>query len=96
MDFRRWHSLYLSPKAGKYYYRVSLKRILAKPVRGGEAIKTDRKLIASTDIDAMRTALYYCWRDDEDFIRLEFRKGAENYTLSIFHIDNNSHECFTL
>lgn len=41
MDFRRWHSLYLSPKAGKYYYRVSLKRILAKPVRGGEAIKTD-------------------------------------------------------
>ena len=76
--------------------RVSLKRKSAKPVRGGEAIKTDRKLIASTDIDAMRTALYYCWRDAEDFIRLEFRKGAENYTLSIFHIDNNSHDCFTL
>ena len=54
------------------------------------------KLVADTDIDAMRQALYYCWRDDEDFIRLEFRKGAENYTLSIFHIDNNSHECFTL
>ena len=53
-------------------------------------------LVADTDIDAMRQALYFCWRDDEDFIRLEFRKGAENYTLSIFHIDNNSHECFTL
>ena len=52
------------------------------------------KLTADSDIDAMRTALYYCWRDDEDFIRLEFRKGAENYTLSIFHIDNNSHSKF--
>ena len=53
-------------------------------------------MTADTDIDAMRQALYFCWRDDEDFIRLEFRKGAENYTLSIFHIDNNSHDCFTL
>ncbi len=53
-------------------------------------------MTADSDIDAMRTALYYCWRDNEDFIRIEFRKGAENYTLSIFHIDNNSHECFTL
>ena len=42
------------------------------------------KLVADSDMDAMRTALYYCWRDDEDFIRLEFRKGAENYTLSIY------------
>ena len=54
------------------------------------------KLTAESDMDAMRQALYFCWRDDEDFIRLEFRKGAENYTLSIFHIDNNSHDCFTL
>ena len=41
------------------------------------------KLTADSDMDAMRTALYYCWRDNEDFIRLEFRKGAENYTLSL-------------
>ena len=54
------------------------------------------KLVADTDIDAIRQALYFCWRDDEGFIRLEFRKVAENYTLSIFHIDNNSHDCFTL
>lgn len=54
------------------------------------------KFYADNDIDAMRLALFYCWRDDEDFIKVEFRKGCENYTLSIFHIDNNNHECFTL
>lgn len=44
----------------------------------------------------MRVALYYCWRDGEDFIKVKFVKDSENYTLSIFHIDNNNHECFTL
>lgn len=51
---------------------------------------------ADNDTDAMRLALFYTWRDGEDFIKVEFRKGCENYTLSIFHIDNNNHECFTL
>ena len=54
------------------------------------------KLTSDSDMDAMRTGLCFFWCDNEDFIRLEFRKGAENSTLSIFHIDNNSHECFTL
>lgn len=51
---------------------------------------------ADNDFDAMRLALFYCWRDDGDFIKVQFVKGCENYTLSIFHIDNNNHECFTL
>ena len=51
---------------------------------------------ADNDWDAMRSALYYCSRDNEDFIRIDFRKRTAHYTLSIFHIDNNSHECFTL
>lgn len=51
---------------------------------------------ADNDFDAMRLALFYCWRDDEVFIKVQFVKGCENYTLSIFHIDNNNHECFTL
>ena len=33
--------------------------------------------------------------DDEDFDRIEFRKGGENYTLRICHIDNNTHDSFT-
>lgn len=51
---------------------------------------------ACNDNDAMRLALFYCWRDDEDFDRIEFRKGGENYTLRICHIDNNTHDSFTL
>ena len=51
---------------------------------------------AYNDKDALRLALFYCWRDDEEFDRIEFRKGGENYTLRIFHIDNNNHYSFTL
>lgn len=54
------------------------------------------KFYADSDTDAMRLALYYCWLDGEDFIKVRFVKGCENYTLSIFHIDNNNQECFTI
>lgn len=54
------------------------------------------KFNADSDLDGLRLALSYCWRDGEDFIKVEFQKGAENYTLSNLHIDNNSHEVFTL
>lgn len=30
------------------------------------------------------------------FVRVEYRHGAENYTLRISHIDHNTHESFTL
>lgn len=54
------------------------------------------KFYADNDTDAMRLALFYSWRDGEDFIRVEYCKGCENYTLSILHIDKRDHECFTL
>lgn len=31
---------------------------------------------ADNDFDAMRLALFYCWRDDEDFIKVQFVKGC--------------------
>ena len=33
------------------------------------------KFYADSDTDAMRLALYYCWRDGEDFIKVRFVKG---------------------
>ena len=54
------------------------------------------KFFADSDIDAMRLALFYCWRDGEDFINVRFSKGCEDYTLRIFHTDNRNHESFTL
>ena len=54
------------------------------------------KFLADDDFDAMRRALWFCWRDGLDFERIEFRKSGENYTLSILYTNNKSHECFTL
>ena len=51
---------------------------------------------ADNDFEAIRLGLFYCWRDGDTFIKVQFVKGCENYTLSIFHIDNNNQECFTL
>ena len=54
------------------------------------------RFMADDDMDAMRKALWFCWRDGQDFIRIKYCKGCENYTLSILHIDKRDHECFTL
>ena len=51
---------------------------------------------ADDDLDSIRLSLFYCWRDGENFVRVERRQGAEHYTLRISHIDHNSHETFTL
>ena len=42
---------------------------------------------ASNDIDAMRQALYYCWRDGEGFHYVE--RVGKGYTLSITFMDKN-------
>lgn len=42
------------------------------------------KFYADNDIDAMRVALFYCWRDGEDFISVE---AANRSTLRICRID---------
>ena len=34
---------------------------------------------AYNDKDALRLALFYCWRDDEDFIKVEGYKGFIPY-----------------
>ncbi len=44
------------------------------------------KFFADDDIDAMRLALYYCWRDGEDFIKIE----CHYRTLRICMIDKNN------
>ncbi len=41
---------------------------------------------ADNDIDAMRLALFYCWRDCEDFIKIEY----QNRTLRICLIDKHN------
>ena len=42
---------------------------------------------ANDDFDAMRKALYFCWRDSENFRRMESVKF--HYTLQISIIENN-------
>lgn len=51
---------------------------------------------ALNDFEAIRLSLFYCWRDDETFVRVEYHHGGESYTLRISYIDNNTHESFTL
>lgn len=48
------------------------------------------KFYADNDIDAMRTALYYCWRDGEDFDRVELGKYSKTHTLRICRIDDRN------
>ena len=45
---------------------------------------------ADNDIDAMRLALFYCWRDGEDFDRVELGKYSNSYTLRICQIDDRN------
>lgn len=40
---------------------------------------------ADNDTDAMRLALYYCWRDNEDFVKIQ----TANYAIGICIIDMN-------
>ena len=51
---------------------------------------------AENDREAMRLALFFCWRDDENFDRLEFNRGGQHYILRISVLDLNSHECWTI
>ena len=45
---------------------------------------------ADNDIDAMRLALFYCWRDGEDFDRVELGKYSNSYTLRICQMGSAS------
>ena len=43
---------------------------------------------ADSDIDAMRLALYYCWRYGEDFISVKCGNFPNEVTLRICRIDD--------
>ena len=48
------------------------------------------KLYADNDTDAMRLALFYSWRDGEDFIKVQSNFGGQPYTLRICMIDKTN------
>lgn len=58
------------------------------------------RFYADSDIDAMRLSLFYCWRDNEDFIKVESAtlgsspSGASlaknPYTLRLCKIDTTN------
>lgn len=48
------------------------------------------KFYADNDTDAMRLALFYSWRDGEDFIKVESKSGSQQYTLRICVIDKTN------
>ncbi len=48
------------------------------------------KLYADNDTDAMRMALFYSWRDGEDFIKVQSNFGGQPYTLRICMIDKTN------
>ena len=45
---------------------------------------------AASDIDAMRLSLFYCWRDNEDFIKVESATLGKPYTLRLCKIDKTN------
>lgn len=48
------------------------------------------KFYADDDIDAMRLALFYCWRDREYFIKVESGIFSKRKTLYICLIDEKN------
>ena len=45
---------------------------------------------ADSDLDAVRLALYYSWRDNEDFIKVESATLGKPYTLHLCKIDKTN------
>ena len=45
---------------------------------------------ADSDLDAVRLALFYSWRDNEDFIRVESATLGKPYTLRLCKIDKTN------
>ena len=41
------------------------------------------RFYADSDIDAMRLSLFYCWRDNEDFIKVECNSRQVLYAPSL-------------
>ena len=48
------------------------------------------RFYADSDTDALRLALFYCWRDGEDFIKVESATLGKSYTLRLCKIDKTN------
>lgn len=48
------------------------------------------RFYADSDTDALRLALFYCWRDGEDFIKVQSDFGGQPYTLRLCKIDKTN------
>lgn len=48
------------------------------------------RFYADSDMDAMRLSLFYCWRDNEDFIKVESAILGKSYTLRLCKIDKTN------
>lgn len=48
------------------------------------------RFYADSDLDAVRLALYYSWRDNEDFIKVESATLGKPYTLRLCKIDKTN------
>ena len=51
---------------------------------------------ALDDYDAMRLALFYSWRDDEELVKIVRENYSNPYTLRIAVIDNKTFESYTI
>ena len=54
------------------------------------------RIDASDDVDALRRALWYCWRDNEEFVKIVRDNLSSPYTLRIAVIDNKTFESYTI
>lgn len=54
------------------------------------------RIDAYDDADAMRKALWFCWRDNEEFVKIVREKSSNPYTLRIAVIDNKTFESYTI
>lgn len=45
---------------------------------------------ADNDFEAIRLGLFYCWRDGEEFIKVESATLGKSYTLRLCKIDKTN------
>ncbi|MBQ2980094.1 MAG: hypothetical protein IJE18_08315 [Bacteroidaceae bacterium] len=53
-------------------------------------------IYADDDVEAMRKALWFCWRDEEEFVKIVRENYHSPYTLRIAVIDNKTFESYTI
>ncbi len=54
------------------------------------------RIEAVDDVDAVRKALWFCRRDNEEFVKIVRENYSNPYTLRIAVIDNKTFESYTI